>query len=152
MSADEDRVSDHPTAAGPLWLSHHHADQLDRCAVVAGHHVCRRCLWFWPAVFAVVALTLAGLRWPTSADPVLIVLLPVPVVVEWWLEQLRLVAYSPTRQVTLSLLAAPAVGVGLARYLETPSDRLFWYVVAAYAVVCAVPAIIRWRRDQVTTG
>jgi hypothetical protein len=103
-------------------------------------------------VFAFVGLTLAGLRWPTSADPLLLVLLPVPVVTEWWLEQLQVVAYSATRQVTLSLLAAPAVGVGLARYLETPSDRLFWYVVAAYAVVCAVPAVIRWRRDQVASG
>ena len=39
----------------PLWLTHHHDDQLDRCAVVAGHHVCRRCLWFWPATAAFVA-------------------------------------------------------------------------------------------------
>lgn len=145
-------MTDRPAASGPLWLSHHHDDQLDRCVVVGGHHVCRRCLWFWPAVFAVVALSLAGFRWPTAIDPVLLVLLPVPVVVEWWLEQLQVVAYSPTRQVMLSLLAAPAVGVGLARYLETPGDRLFWSVVGAYAVVCAVPALIRWRRDRMAAG
>ncbi len=130
----------------PLWLTHHHDDQLDRCAVVAGHHVCRRCLWFWPATAAFVALTLAGLRWPDAADPALLALLPVPVVVEWWCEQLDLVRYSPVRQVTLSLLAAPAVGVGLARYLESPGDWLFWTVVAVYAVVCAVPVALRWRR------
>ena len=144
-------MTDHTTGStgpSPLWLSHHHDEQLDRCAVIAGHHVCRRCLWFWPAVFAFVALSIAGLRWPTAMDPLLLVLLPVPVVVEWWLEQLGAVNYSPVRQVLLSLLAAPAVGVGLARYLETPSDRLFWGVVAAYAVVCAIPALIRWRRDR----
>lgn len=89
---------------------------------------------------------LAGARWPDAADPVLLAVLPIPVVVEWWLEQLDVVRYSPVRQVLLSLLAAPAVGVGLARYLESPGDALFWTVVVVYAVVCAAPVAIRWRR------
>ena len=135
-----------PVPNRPLWLSHHHEDQTDRCALVAGRRVCRRCLWFWPAVAIWCAAALAGARWSESADPVLLVLLPVPVVAEWWLEHLGAVRYSPVRQVVLSLLAAPAVGVGLARYLESPGDRLFWSVVAAYAVVCAAPVVIRWRR------
>ena len=92
------------------------------------------------------AAALAGARWPGAADPVLLVALPIPVVAEWWLEQLDVVDYSPVRQVLLSLLAAPAVGVGLARYLESPGDALFWSVVVVYAVVCAVPVAIRWRR------
>jgi hypothetical protein len=48
--------------------------------------------------------------------------------------------------VLLSLLAAPAVGVGLARYLESPGDALFWTVVGLYALACAAPVVIRWRR------
>ncbi len=137
-----------PGSEPRLWLSHHHADQLDRCAVIGGRHVCRRCLWFWPATVGITVLTLAGIRWPAAADPLLLVLLPVPVVVEWWCEQLGLVRYAPVRQVLLSLVAAPAVGVGLARYLESPGDRLFWTVVAVYAVVCAVPVAIRWGRRR----
>ena len=137
-----------PRPVRPLWLSHHHEDQLDRCAVVGGYRVCRRCAWFWPAVAAWMVAALVGARWPDVADPVLLVVLPVPVVVEWWLEQLDVVRYSPLRQVLLSLLAAPAIGVGLARYLESPTDRLFWSVVAVYAVVCAVPVVIRWRRHS----
>lgn len=89
-----------------------------------------------------MAFALAGIRWPIALDPWLLALLPVPVVVEWWGEHLRLVRYSPTRQVALTLLAAPAVGVGLARYLESPGDRLFWAVVAVYAVVCLIPFLV----------
>jgi hypothetical protein len=97
-------------------------------------------------VAAWTAAALAGARWPGAADPVLLVALPVPVVAEWWLEQLDVVDYSPVRQVLLSLLAAPAVGVGLARYLESPGDALFWTVVGLYALACAAPVVIRWRR------
>jgi hypothetical protein len=122
-----------------LWLSHHWPEQYDRCTVIGRSHVCRRCLWFWPATFLSMAAALAGLPWPDRLDPWLLALLPVPVVAEWWLEQLGAVRYSPTRQVVLSLVCAPAVGVGLARYLVDPGDALFWTVVAAYAVVCLAP-------------
>jgi hypothetical protein len=128
-----------------MWLSHHWPEDYDRCTRIGRSHVCRRCLWFWPTTLAVAAVALAGLRWPTSLDPWFLALLPVPVVVEWWLEQLGRVRYSPTRQVCLSLLAAPAVGVGLARYLRTPTDPLFWGVVAAYAVICAIPVVLARR-------
>lgn len=135
-----------PRPIRPLWLSHHHEDQIDRCAVIGGHRVCRRCVWFWPAVAAWTVAALAGARWPDAADPLLLAVLPIPVVAEWWLEQLDVVGYAPVRQVLLSLLAAPAVGVGLARYLESPGDALFWTVVGLYALVCVAPVVIRWRR------
>lgn len=125
-----------------LWLSHHWPEDYDRCVHIGRSHVCRRCVWFYPACFAAMVLTLAGIRWPIALDPWLFALLPVPVVVEWWGEHLRLVRYSPTRQVALTLLAAPAVGVGLARYLDSPGDRLFWAVVAVYAVVCLIPFLV----------
>ncbi len=125
-----------------LWLSHHWPEDYDRCVHIGRSHVCRRCVWFYPACFAAMAFALAGIRWPIALDPWLLALLPMPVVVEWWGEHLRLVRYSPTRQVALTLLAAPAVGVGLARYLESPGDRLFWAVVAVYAVVCLIPFLV----------
>ncbi len=134
-----------------LWLSHHWPEEYDRCVRVGHRHVCRRCAWFWPVSLATMVLALCGVRWPISLDPWLIALLPVPVVLEWWGEQLGVIRYSPSRQVALSALCAPAVGVGLARYLESPGDTLFWAVVAAYAVACLTPVIIghrlRSRRD-----
>ena len=137
-----------------LWLSHHWPEDYDRCVRIGHRHVCRRCLWFWPACLATMLLTLAGLRWPDALDPWLVALLPVPVVIEWWGEHLGLIRYSATRQIPLTLLAAPAVGVGLARYLEHPGDRLFWGVVATYAVLCLVPFLIgpRLARDRTPPG
>jgi hypothetical protein len=128
-----------------MWLSHHWPEDYDRCARLGRSHVCRRCVWFWPATFGVTVLALAGVRWPDRLDPWLVALLPVPVAVEWWVEQLGRARYSPTRQVLLSLLAAPAVGVGLARYLRSPGDPLFWAVVATYAVICVVPVVVSRR-------
>ncbi len=125
-----------------LWLSHHYPNEYDRCAVVAGRHVCRRCLVFYPVCFAFTALALAGIRWPVQLDAWLLWLLPVPVVLEWWLEHLGWASYSAARNVALTLICAPAVGVGLARYLEDPGDGLFWWVVATYAVVCLLPVLL----------
>ncbi len=125
-----------------MWLSHHWPEDYDRCARIGRNHVCRRCLWFYPACLATMLLTLAGIRWPIDVDPWLVALLPVPVVVEWWAEHLGSITYSAPRQVVLTLIAAPAVGVGLARYLESPGDTLFWAVVATYAVLCLIPFLL----------
>lgn len=125
-----------------LWLSHHWPEDYDRCARIGRSHVCRRCLWFWPVCLATTVLALTGIRWSTSLDPWLLALLPVPVVAEWWGEHLHRLGYSASRQVVLTVIAAPAVGVGLARYLVSPGDGLFWTVVGVYAVVCLVPVLI----------
>ena len=49
-----------------MWLSHHHRENYDRCTVVAGRHVCRRCLWFYPVCFATTLLSLDGVHWPVA--------------------------------------------------------------------------------------
>ena len=134
-----------------LWLSHHYPNEYDRCIHVAGRHVCRRCAVFYPVCFTVTVLALAGVRWAPGLDTWLVWLLPVPVVVEWWLEHLGLLAYSARRNVALTLICAPAVGVGLARYLENPGDTLFWSVVAVYAVVCLLPVLIGTRGGRTST-
>lgn len=129
--------------SGPLWLSHHRPEHLDRCVVVAGWPVCRRCLVLYPLAFAVAGLSLAGLGWPEGLDPWLLVLLPLPAVVELCLEQARRIGYRPARQVALTVPAALALGRGFARYLEDPTDLLFWAVVVGYGGVCL--AFIGWR-------
>jgi hypothetical protein len=135
-----------------MWLSHHWPEDYDRCVLVGRRHVCRRCLFFYPVCFAVMVASLAGVGWPRELDAWLVWLLPVPVVVEWWGEHLGWWRYAPTRQVALSLLAAPAVGRGLARYLEEPGDPLFWTVVVTYAVVCAVPFFVAMARRSSGPG
>jgi hypothetical protein len=130
----------------PLWLSHHWPDDYDRCVQIGHTHVCRRCLWFYLACFTTLALDLAGVRWPLSLDPWILWLASIPVVVEWWGEHLGWFRYSARRNVVTALIVGPAVGRGLARYLENHTDGLFWSVVLTYAAICAVPFFIRMSR------
>ncbi|MEZ5238786.1 MAG: hypothetical protein R2716_07495 [Microthrixaceae bacterium] len=130
----------------PLWLSHHYPAAYDRCIRIGNKHVCRRCSFFYPAAFGVTLAALAGLRWPQSWDAAALFALPIPVVAEWWGEQLGRLRYRPMRNTLLTIVCAPAVGVGLARYLRDPGDGLFWSVVGVYAVVCIAPVLLRWRR------
>lgn len=127
----------------PLVLSHHHPDQYDRCVRIGGRHICRRCLVLYPLAF----VTLVVSTWPQSPDraldPVILVLLPLPAVIEWWLEHLGRVRYSPARQVAVTIPLAIALGRGLDRYLADPADAWFWAVVAVYGGSCSAVAL--WR-------
>lgn len=128
----------------PLWLAHHHEDQLHRCSLVGGVHVCRRCLWSYPACFVVLGLSVFGVHWPAGWDAALGWGLPLLAVVDFALENLGRVDYSVRRQAWFSLLAGVAFGRGTGRYVEHPGDRLFWSVALTYGTVMAVSAV--WPR------
>ncbi len=146
------RSPEGPTADGPeevtaLWLSHHWPDDYDRCVVVGGRHVCRRCLVLYPLAAAVMVVAYVG-GW--AAGPVgtwLFVALPLPAVVDLCLEQLAVVAPSSRRLVAVTVPLAIGLGIGFARYLESPGDPLFWGVVVGYTAVCLAALVARWRRD-----
>src|SRR4051794_20960966 len=116
----------------PLLLSHHPPNQYDRCIRVGRHHVCRRCAVLYPVAFAVAIASLAGLHWPTAWDRALLYLLPLPVTLELVVERLGGIRYRAGRQIALTLLAAPALGRGFARYVGNPTDRLFWTMVLLF--------------------
>jgi hypothetical protein len=134
-------MSSDRAAASPMWLSHHHPDQYDRCVRLPGPggrvgHVCRRCAVLYPLALlsAVVVLLLD----PPSASLVAAMwLLPLPVMVEWVAEHLGRLTYSPTRQVALTALAAPALGAALAWHAESPFEpaavapALTWAAIGA---------------------
>ena len=134
-----------------VWLSHHQPDQLDRCAVIGGRHVCRRCLLLWPLTFVAFGLALAGIKWPRSADDLLLVLLPLPAAFEFVLEHAGRWPYRRGVQAAVTVPLAAALGVGLDRYVHRPGDTLFWSVVVVYGAVCAGAA---WLANQraVTPG
>jgi hypothetical protein len=119
-----------------MLLSHHHPTQYDRCLRIGGRYVCRRCAVLYPAAFAVAALSRAGWHWPASWDPVLLLVLPLPVTLEFVLERLGRARHRPARQIALTLLAAPALGRGLARYLAHPGDPYFWSMVLLFGGAC----------------
>jgi hypothetical protein len=131
---------DDPT---PLWLSHHWPDEYDRCTRVAGRLVCRRCLVLYPV--SLVSALVLGLvaSWPERLDPWFLWLLPLPAVLEFVAEQLRLVQHSPRRLVVLTVPLAVACGRLYVRYLDNRGDELVWSVVATYALVCVGAFFLR---------
>src|SRR5689334_14235315 len=110
-----------------MWLAHHFPEDYDRCVLIGRSPVCRRCLALYPLAFAVMAAALATGRTLTSpAFTAVMVLTPLPAVVEFVLEHLGAIRYRPRRQIALSLLLAVGLGLGFARYLRHPGDVLFW--------------------------
>lgn len=144
-TGDRDRE---PVADTPMWLSHHWPADYDRCVVVGGLHVCRRCLVLYPlALVAGVAISI-GSWWDHRLDPWVLWLFPLPGVIEFVLDNLRLIAYRPVRQMVLSAGGALAAGVGYVRYLDHTTDPLAWSVLAVYTAVCLSAAVVGglWRQ------
>jgi hypothetical protein len=129
------------TRTTPIWLAHHWPDQYDRCVVVAGRHVCRRCLWMYPVALVVAALAVAGWALPTPWSQLALVVLPLPALVEFVGEHRGAWAYAPARHTALSLLQGLGMGVGFGRYLEHPADPWFWGVGILYSAIALVAAL-----------
>ena len=132
-----------------LLLSHHPPSQYDRCIRIGGHHVCRRCVVLYPLAFAVAIASLFGLHWPESWDRTLLYLLPLPVTLEFVIERFGGVRYRAGRQIALTLLAAPALGRGFARYFAHPTDRLFWGMVVLFGGGALFALVASRARDRV---
>src|SRR5215510_7346300 len=115
-----------------LLLSHHPPNQYDRCFRIGRHHVCRRCAVLYPLAFAVALASLLGAHWPEAWDRTLLYLLPLPVTLEFLIERFGGIRYHAGRQLAVTLLAAPALGRGFARYWAHPGDRLFWGMVLLF--------------------
>lgn len=131
-----------PIPDTPMWLSHHWPGDYDRCAVVGGLHVCRRCLVLYPLAFVTGIAISIGSWWPHRIDVWVLWLFPLPGVIEFVLDNLRLIRYSPVRQMVLSAGGAVAAGVGYVRYLDHTTDSLAWSVLAVYTAVCLAGAVL----------
>lgn len=143
-----DPADDPPMADTPMWLSHHWPSGYDRCAVIRGRHVCRRCLVLYPvALVAGVAFGVGG-WWGSSLDVWLLWLLPLPGVIEFVLDNLGAIRYSPVRQMALSGLGAVAAGLGYVLYLDDHLDPLVLSVVGVYTAVCVAAVVVGSRRRR----
>jgi hypothetical protein len=116
----------------PLFLSHHPPAQYGRCIRVGRYHLCRRCAVLYPLAFAVAIASAFGAHWPEPWDRTLLYLLPLPMTLEFVIERFGGIGYNAGRQLLLTVLAAPALGRGFARYIAHPGDRLFWAMVALF--------------------
>ena len=138
----------------PMYLSHHWPEDYDRCQVVFGLHICRRCLVLYPLAIVTAIAVGAGEWWPHGWDPWVLWLLPLPGVVEFVADNLRVIEYSARRQVILSAAGAFAAGVGYVRYLDHTTDALVWSVVFTYGGICLASALAGYvvRRRRVRAG
>jgi hypothetical protein len=132
----------------PLLLSHHPPSQYDRCFRIGRHHVCRRCAVLYPLAFAVAIASLAGAHWPEGWDRALLYLLPLPVTLEFVVERLGGIRYHAGRQLVATLLAAPALGRGFARYVVHPTDRLFWTMVLLFGGSSLLALLLSGNRER----
>lgn len=119
-----------------MWLAHHWPEHYDRCAVIAGRHVCRRCLVLYPVTLTVAFATLAGLLlWPRSLDPELIWLLSIPGTIEYAAEQLGVLKYRARRQIAATVLTAIPLGRGMSYEFD---QRWSWYFWGPLLVFCTI--------------
>ena len=130
-----------------LWLTHHHPDQYDHCVVIAGRHVCRRCITLYPTTLAFAALTLVGWSlWPEALDPWFIWLPCIPVTVDFVFEQLGVWRYSARRQFLTTLLVGPALGRGIGHELDDSWSWELWGPLLCFCTIWFFAAIEGHRR------
>jgi hypothetical protein len=120
-----------------FFLSHHYPEQYERCCMWKSWYFCRRCLFLYPVMLGIFALSVAQSPsspfWPLWWDDSLLMLLPVPATLEFCLEHFGLLSYQPRRQIGTTLLLGIALGRGFYRYLFLSlSDPLFWKMVLLY--------------------
>jgi len=132
-----------------LLLAHHPEDDRRRCATVAGHDVCRRCLVLYPVLLAaMVAVTLGvGAVVPVSWRNPLVWLLPLPAALEYGAEALGLARYSPRRQVLITAVLALAGGAGFAWERQAPTTVSAWTAAIVYGTCAVVLTVVGWRRQ-----
>lgn len=129
-----------------FWLSHHHADELDRCWDVGGVKVCARCLGTYPVLFAAIALQLAQ-KAPLShpLDLPLGLALVAPAVADWAYGRFFPHRFSNAWRTATGIL----LGLGLSRslyiHLQKPLPAVLLAQLALVTVV-ATPVILKTYR------
>lgn len=130
-----------------MLLAHHHDEQRERCAPVAGRPVCRRCLVLYPLLLAVLVATAAGLLddVPTSWRNPWLWLLPLPAALDYSGEAFGRLRYSRHRQVVVTVLQAVGGGAGFGWELTRPATVSFWQAVLVYGAAGLTVTGLGWR-------
>jgi hypothetical protein len=124
----------------PLWLSHHWPEHHERCVSVGRRHLCRRCSVLYPLA-ALTAVVVALVEVPTQLLLATMWLLPAPMAIDWAFEHVGRLRYSAPRQVLLTAIGAPALGVALGIHAQQPFSFAAVAPVAFWVLACAVIAV-----------
>ena len=142
-----EQAADDAETAGrkALWRAHHWPHRYERCTVIAGRHVCRRCLWFYVIAFVTLAVSVFNISpWPTAWDAVLVWLLPIPATIDFIAGELGRVPYNKQRQVIVTGIMALAVGRGFAVELRDAGSTTFWAPVFVFGSIWFATAVQAW--------
>ena len=134
-----------------LWLAHHWPHRYERCTVVGGRHVCRRCLWFYGVSFLVLAVNAVDVTlWPEGWEPAVLWLLALPATIEFVGGEFGAWRYDARRQVLVTVLMGVAVGRGFFLELSDSGNWAFWGPVLVYGSTWFTAAALAWavRRGQ----
>jgi hypothetical protein len=141
--------ADHQRAWRMLWLAHHWPHRYERCTIVRGRHVCRRCLWFYSVSLLTLVAAWVGLSpWPQRWDSTLVWALSVPATVEFIGGELGRGRYDARRQVVVTSLLGLAVGRGFAAELADPGSWTFWGPVLVFGSLWFAVAAGAWIRNR----
>ncbi|MGK2929119.1 MAG: hypothetical protein ACSLFO_06020 [Acidimicrobiales bacterium] len=102
--------ADDTTPLEPVWLSHHHRCDADRCVRFGGVHVCRRCLAMFAGFFVALALFVVTSFEAQVGDISLVVVMAGYAAYEFVQVVLGRMTYSARRV----LVVSPFVGIVLA--------------------------------------
>lgn len=132
-------------------IRHHSHAEGERCIHIGGEPwLCRRCTFLWPLSVGVMGLQLATHVVPSPLHLPLLLILPLPATLYFIGEQVGWLSYRGATVAWTSLLMAPALGIGLARYLQSKSDPLFWGMVLMFAGPAFVAVV--WHHTQSEGG
>ena len=138
----------HERARREMWLAHHWPAHYERCVVIAGRHVCRRCLALYPLTLVVAFAAVGGLLlWPRRFDPELIWLLSIPGTIEYVAEQLGVLRYRARRQFVATALTAIPLGRGMSYEFDHRWSWYFWGPLLVFGTIWFAATIIG-RRTQ----
>lgn len=107
---------------------------------VRGRHVCRRCAVLYP-IAVLTAVAVVVLDPPQPLMVAVLWVLPIPMVAEWVAEHLGGWRYSPARQVVVTAIGAPALGVALAWHAVEPFVWAATLPVLVWSAVCLTSAL-----------
>lgn len=132
-----------------LWMSHHWPHRYERCTVIRGRHVCRRCLWFYALSFLTLAAAPLGISpWPSAWDAVLVWVLSIPATIDFVAGELGWIKYDARRQVVVTSLLGLAVGRGFYAELVMSPSPIFWGPVAVFGSIWFAVAVRAWFKGR----
>lgn len=122
-----------------MWLAHHWPNRYDRCVRVGRLHLCARCLVLYPVILLIGLLVDAQY---SGLGLAAMWLLPLPMTIEWVLEQQRRITYSQKRQLVFAAVAAVGIGVAASVHFRSPFAWVATAPMVIHVSVCCVATIV----------